>query len=209
MIFDNVDSIDAIKDYWPSSDGSILLTTRKPQVARSARGNPTDCLRILPLDFNNSLTMFAKFMGNDEKNSNRGGLRPEEDEATESLLKQLGGLPLGIRQSAALIKSKDWTVAKYLQIYNEEAGNMGKFIGGLHQDFTLDQDYGYDLHSVWKVSFDCLKDNEVRDAYKLLGILAMLFPDSIPIDLFTEHQVGSSFLEFCYEEDGDRYVLNC
>ena len=209
MIFDNVDSVDTIKDYWPSSDGSVLLTTRNPQVARSARGNPTDCLQFKPFDFDSSLTMFNKLMGDDENGSNRESPRPEEIEATEKLLKHLGGLPLGIRQAAALIKTKDWTVADYLEKYHEESGSLEKTTSGLHGDFTNDQDYGFALHNVWKVSFDLLKQSGTKDAHSLLGILALLFPDNIPVDLFGNHHVGTSFLEFCFAENGSRCVFKC
>lgn len=151
--------------------------------------------------------MFTDLLEDRENRQDPRGLGSEETEAVAHLLQLLGGLPLGIRQSVALIKSKNWTVSKYLQRYNKEAGNTEKLIGRSHRDFTFDQDYGYALHNVWQMSFDALK--EVRDAYNLLGILALLSPDSIPIELFMGKEVASSFLDFCYEDDGDRYVLNC
>lgn len=204
MIFDNIEDILDIKPFWPSAPGSVLFTTRKPTVAAAALGPAQTKLQIKPLESDESLQLFTLLMRespNHRPEWLEGATLPAEEHiAIQQLLVYLGGLPLGIRQSAALIKIKKLPVTKFLRRYEKAGGNTKTLTG---KSFVFDQDYDYALETVWKMSFENI--NSDQDASTLFGAICLLSPDEIPPDIFVspESVKYPPVIDFCNEEDGD------
>ena len=127
-----------LKPFWPSSVGSILVTTRRRAIAQAVRGGPETKLNIEALIVEEARTLFSRKMAWDDTTS----VAESESVATERLLEHLGGLPLGIRQITSLIHLKGSTVDDFLRRYIREAGNTKK----LSRVFTGPFDYDYSCH---------------------------------------------------------------
>ena len=189
LIWDNVENFDHIRSYWPSSRGSLILTTRYKSIA-FIKG---ESIAMEPLNFEEAWELFTTLM----KWEDLGAVPESEIEAAKSLLPKLQRLPLGIRQMAAMITLQRQGVKQYLETYKE--------VG--HKDagsFMLD-DYEFSLDTVWKASFSALEEhrNEGSHGYHLLGIIASLSPADIPNELFTGHKLETypPVLSFCQNED--------
>lgn len=128
-----------------------------------------------------------------------------EQEATNALLERLSGLPLGINQVASLIKSKRTTVAKFLQRYDKQAGDVGRIAGKTGHEF--DQEYDYALDTVWQLAFEDLQQETNPDAYDLLGVIAFMAPDKIPEEMFLQEDLDGIF-GFIGDEDRCIYFFD-
>jgi hypothetical protein len=129
-----------------------------------------------------------------------------EKESALSLLDLLGGLPLAIRHTVALINSYKFSVAKFLARYKRAAGNISNISSGISSmRITVDPDYPFALDTVWSLAMDTLKEHEGRYGFSLLGVVSLIAPDTIPMRLF-EREVGDiPWLEFC--DSKDDYIL--
>ena len=201
LIFDNVEDIQNITEFWPSSRtgaGSILITTRKINVASAARGSEQ---HISSLSEAEAWQLFGRLMHDAKRKgwTDLKSIASDEERAARALLTQLGGLPLGIRHIAGLITVKRNSVAHFLRRYDEEAGNTEKLFGTARKPFDFDQDYKCDLHTVWRLSFEELAKPDNEHAFRLLGAICLLSPDEIPADLFLQATNGRErCLEFCH-----------
>ncbi|KAI1121629.1 P-loop containing nucleoside triphosphate hydrolase protein [Nemania abortiva] len=200
MIFDNVETIDLALESMPTSPGSVLVTTRYPNVAGSARTPPQRVIQLKALEEEEAWSMFSNMLlGQHDLWKSESSLLDTEVTSARRLLEKLGGLPLGIRQMAALIRQKKKSVEDFLNWYQREAGNSKKIKGG--KDFRVDPDYPYAVETVWALSFDALEKSQLEEsseAYILLAALSFLSPDSIPVQLFTQQ---CNVVGFCGDED--------
>ena len=119
MVFDNADGEDAnelLRDYIPTCNdrGSVLITSRDQAVAKSFGG-----ILVTELDEESAVDLLKKstFFG-------RSKLSPEklriEHLAASQLVKQIGYLPLGIRQAANLIVRDVSSYSDFLKAYNNQ-----------------------------------------------------------------------------------------
>ena len=198
MIFDNVEKIDTVVDFLPTSSGSILLTTRYPNVAHSAPGWQDSKLQLKSLSFDEGWDMFRGMLTG-PRNLWPNQEISQEENAGRQLVEKLGGLPLGLRQMAALIRHKHMKVEVFLKWYKKEAGSSRIFSRGT--DLKVDSNYSLYLETVWHMSFKELQDERERssvDSFMLLATLCFLSPDEIPTEIF-KHEC--SLLHFCGDED--------
>lgn len=129
-------------------------------------------------------------------------LPEDEVAALQKLVKSVDGLPLGIQQVAFLMQSHELSVPEFLAYYERNSRQMLKDVD-IAEDYDRDQSRAvgseHILDNVWRMSFNALKTNETS----LIGIMAFLSPDIIPITVF---QVGEkvvsvpSIINFCQEE---------
>lgn len=190
LIWDNVEDFDHIRSYWPSSTGSLLLTTRYKAVA-AIKG---ERLHIQPFDSAAAWNLFATIMDWDDPST----VPDSEAEAARSLLLKLQGLALGIRQMAALIKVKGKGVEHFLGRYKK---------GRVTNEGSKLDDYQFSLDTVWKESFSAVRkglsdEENPHDGFHLLGVIVFLSPDEIPNEIFTGYNADTypSQLSFCQDE---------
>ena len=109
----------------------------------------------------------------------------KELQSAKELSEKLDGHALAISQMTALIHRKLWSIATFLAMYEKNAQKIHHFPG-----YTS-------LGAVWQVSFEQL--DLVNAA--ILGVLAYIMPDSIPIALFKpEKSALPESLSFCADE---------
>jgi hypothetical protein len=180
----------------PVSRGAILVTTRYPNVAGGARGSPESKLQLKSFGSDEAWAMFSGMLRIDYRKAwnDPDAVDPNEKEAAMSLIAHLDGLPLGIRQAAALIRKKKYLpVAKFLDLYVKEQGNFKNLPG---RGLKFDPDYPHGVESVWSMSFGQLKEKQnagESEAFSLLAVLCFLSPDVIPIELFMKECPSASY----------------
>jgi len=167
----------------------VLITTRVAHIAVHAPGiRESEELNELELSegialFNNLRTRYSK-----------DNTCQSFDEAAdiEHLIKELGGLALGIEQMAAYIGSRKWTVPEFLAKYRK-MDKMAEKINSKHEGRA------HSLATVWEMHFQYFKG---KSASKFLGMLSIIGPDNIPIELFVpeELRVIDPYSDFCAEE---------
>lgn len=156
-----------VLDFWPvESKGAALITARK----RTFGGKPAAQRQ--------EIAEFSADVGKDfvlhliESSQHD----QKEQDAAKELSELLYGHALALTQMSALIDRRRWSVQKFLQYYKKNAQR-------LHQDSKVDWSHaGYQqtLATVFTISFQELGD----DARLVHGVLSLLSPDDVPIDLF-------------------------
>ncbi|KAI0139030.1 hypothetical protein F4776DRAFT_47404 [Hypoxylon sp. NC0597] len=185
LIFDNVDSHNALDGCWPASKhGAVLVTTRDVLVA------------TLPIDTGLEVDEFdndegAKFLLHMTPNRRR---IDSELESAQLVAAELGGLPLALNQMAALINARNYSIedfrtmyAKYDQRLHKQKKSGWKYLG-----------YKHALDTVWEISFTNLGDG----ARACLGVLSYFSADSVPAEVFTAPEPDKlpDILSFCSDE---------
>ena len=178
MIFDNAERGQLLKSYWPrKAAGSILLTSRSLFNFANEESRAGDHIPLFTLDERWDFLM--QQLGDEWQNNHLGGARGQyEKKAAKALMEKLGGLALAISQAAALILENkitgDTSVVTFLNQFEVQRQRLPpRQIG--HRDNLI-----HALDTVWSIAFDALSPN----ARSLLGVFALLSPDSIPVDIF-------------------------
>lgn len=109
-----------------------------------------------------------------------------EIQSAKELSDKLDGHALAISQMAALIHRKLWSIDTFLSIYAQNTQKLHNVPG-----YTS-------LDTVWQVSFEQL---DVLNS-AILGVLAYVMPDSIPLALFKPHDQVTfpKNLAFCKDD---------
>lgn len=190
LVFDNVDTHDALDNCWPASQhGAVLVTTRDVLIATL----PIDTgLEVNEFDVNEGAE-FLLHMARKRKHID------SELVVAREVTNMLGGLPLALNQMAALINARNWSISEFEAMYikndrrlHKQKKNGWKYLG-----------YEHALDTVWDISFNSL-GNEARAC---LGVLSFLSADSVPSELFRTLEVGDlpDILAFC--EDDLKYAI--
>jgi hypothetical protein len=105
---------DLIRDFLPregtSPQGSILLTTRKPNISETVAGNdPNLCIGLGQMDEIDAVRLLCRVSG-----------QANDDGGAETIVKELGYHPLAINQAATLMKVADIGFEHFLENYHNE-----------------------------------------------------------------------------------------
>ncbi|MCJ1307424.1 hypothetical protein MMC25_001070 [Agyrium rufum] len=164
LIYDGVQDPDILNEYWPyDGPGSILITSR----------NPFSWTKSLPLKqftSDEAVTFLLKL-------TNRK-LSDVDRVSVTDLSSRLGGLPLALTQMASIIVTKQLSFRQFLDSYNERDSQRELLQFQTHQMDVASLTHVHTVASVW--AFENLKYGR-----KLLNVLSMLDPDSIPERLLT------------------------
>ena len=101
-----------------------------------------------------------------------------EEEDIEELLRKVGGLALGIQTMAAYIGSHRYKVGDFLRTYEQISQVIHSKAPGSNT---------HSLATVFEIHFKHIQGN---DASQMLGLLSMLSPEVIPLELFLPKDPG-------------------
>ncbi|MFJ8533648.1 FxSxx-COOH system tetratricopeptide repeat protein [Streptomyces sp. NPDC093591] len=159
LVFDNADSPEAVRPYFPSGGpGNILVTSRNPQWASVAKPLEVDVFRR-----EESVDLLR-----------RRGPDISDDEA-DRLAQALGDLPLAIEQAAAWRAETGMPADEYLRLLDEKQIDLLGLAAPL--------DYQLPVIAAWNVSLDQLETKNPA-AMQLLQLCAFCAPESISRNLF-------------------------
>ncbi|MEU9733140.1 FxSxx-COOH system tetratricopeptide repeat protein [Streptomyces sp. NPDC048002] len=159
LVFDNADSPEAVRPYFPSGGpGNILVTSRNPQWASVAKALEVNVFRRPE-----SVALLRR----------RG---PDlTDEEADRLAEALGDLPLAVEQAAAWRAETGMPADEYLRLLDEKLVDL---LG-----LSAPLDYQLPVIAAWNVSLDQLEAKNPA-AMQLLQLCAFCAPESIARNLF-------------------------
>lgn len=160
LIFDNVDNLDVLSEYWPkASRGSVLLTSRDPLAKHNLYTE--DGMDISPLSKKESEVLMEKETHIKADASQR--------EALSAIADKLGGLPLVITQMASVTRRLRMSYRAFLKSIEEEG------IERLQMTTALtDSEKAGSLVTYWAL------DTLSPKSKALLQVVSLLDPDQIP-----------------------------
>ena len=165
MIYDNVESLADLRDFWPiGGNGSILITSRDPLAKTQTYFHSSEGVDVEPFETGDCASWLRKLT-----NYNK---TPEDIELSEVIAEKLSNLPLAISQIAGAILRQNLTFSEFLDYYKQES-----FRAQIYQS-----DYKHMQRPIWTTfAFEGLS----AEAAALLNVICFLDPDSIHESLFT------------------------
>jgi hypothetical protein len=155
LIFDNAESPEAVREYFPSGGpGSIMVTSRNPQWANVAAP-----LEVDVFSREESIELLRR----------RG---PDiDDGAADRLAEALGDLPLAVEQAAAWRAETGMPAEEYLRLFEAKRIEL--------LEVSAPVDYQLPVAAAWNVSLDRLTDSNPA-ALRLLQVCSFFAPEPIP-----------------------------
>ncbi|KAG4441816.1 hypothetical protein IFR05_002680 [Cadophora sp. M221] len=105
LIFDNAESSEILKGYWPTgAKGAILITSRKYYNFANDAQRHGDTIK--PFNERQSWELFMKLLGpNWQQKNNDSQIKEKEEKPAKALLQNFGGLAIAIQQAAQLVNN--------------------------------------------------------------------------------------------------------
>ena len=186
MVFDNVEKLSMIKDYWPSGmRGSIIITTQNPTTIHAA----TESIHLQPMTPAEGSSLIQRYL-------RRGD---SEKEAAESLSQALGGLPLAMTHFAGYVTKSQCTIQQILNSFHDRAKSSQVWTAESVESASM---YTHTLATVWDLAWRRLSS----DSKILLEMMSFLDPDGIPEEMFIGSDETPTASEWQYW-DVHRYVV--
>ncbi|KAI1083670.1 TPR-like protein [Whalleya microplaca] len=177
LVFDNAESPDVLLRYWPPAcSGLILITTRNHNLAFEPAGGG---LEVPHFDSQSGSDLILHLL----RLNISQDLAEAESSSAVQLSERLSGHALALSTMAGLIHRRQWTIQEFLKVYDRDKERI----------------HLRSLDAIWHLSFESLSP----EAFRLLGILSFLMPDSIQYDLlYREDMVDlPSLISFCTDDD--------
>lgn len=169
LVLDNMDDLDLVADFVPTTgQGHLLLTTRAQASGKLALGIVVEtmateeaCLLLLRR---------ARRLGPTDP---LAAASLKEREAALAIVQELDGLPLALDQAGAYIEEVGSSLREYLLLYQHHQTQL------LGRQSALGHDYPYTVANTWSLSFRQVEQASPAAA-DLLRLCAFLAPDAIP-----------------------------
>lgn len=169
--------MDLLLKYWPAaSRGQALITTRN----HSFTFEPADGgLEVKTWDAETGSRFLLHLLSTDIS----AQLTDDEAKSAHELSQKLSGHALAISHMAGLIHRRAWSIAEFVEIYNQRPGKMY----GISGNSTI--------NALWDVAFQSLDPQSCA----ILGVLCFVAPDNVPQALFEPESAASlpKSLAFC------------
>lgn len=171
VIFDNVESIDSIRQYWPSTscNGYILVTSQIAALAQAIKHH----IPLQPLGEYEGASLLLDTLHLTSPSE-------AERKAATIIVKLVGGLPIAISHIAGSMFSSQLTLDEAVRMFEKERYSYlwsGEQAASTHV-------YYQRLEMVWDMALNELSDVEKH----LLNILSFLSPDAIQEDMILAGQ---------------------
>ena len=179
LIYDNAEDEELLRNYWPTSRGAIIITSRKyfnfsNHALRSGR-------TIHPFDLEDGWELLVKCVGWEKKLQNNE-IELVEIEAARDLVREFEGLPLSISQAASLLRTGRFASTRdVLNTFMAAKELVEPRKSHLHSKTN------HAIDTLWHVTFQSLSE----DTRRFLSIICLLSPDITYIDVFQVCCLGS------------------
>ncbi|UKZ69034.1 uncharacterized protein TrAtP1_010047 [Trichoderma atroviride] len=168
IIFENVDNLDVLSEFWPGlGRGSVLVTSRDPQAK-------------LNMHIQYGIQLPSLSMGDTQlllQQLTHSPAIPAQEQAIKALADKLGGLPLAINQIAGIFRQLRCSYTDFLKLLDDK-GIATTFQTAI--DLYQGQE-SQSLATIWAL------DRLAGPTRALLQVICLLDPDAIPEELLTSH----------------------
>lgn len=173
LILDNVEDVDLVKQFLPSTRQGVLLFTSRKQTL----GVMAHTLDLDPLTTEEGVRFLLHRSGGPKLTSALNDLTAAEITAAHDIVNAMDGLPLALDQAGAYIDETGCDLVHYRTLYQMYSATLLGRRGQLRGEYP---------HSVMATLSLSLKQVEERckPAADLLRICAFISPDNIPEELF-------------------------
>ncbi|KAM0259424.1 hypothetical protein ACHAQJ_003318 [Trichoderma viride] len=177
IVFDNVDNLDVLSEFWPGlGRGSVLVTSRDPQAKLNM--HIRDGIQLSSLSVGNTLQLLQQLT--------HSPAIPSQEKAIEALANRLGGLPLAINQIAGIYRQLRCSYTDFVELLDKK---------GIATTFqtTIDLGKGHEsqsLATIWAL------DRLASPTRALLQVICLLDPDEIPEELLISHPVEQDLPDY-------------
>jgi DNA polymerase III delta prime subunit len=198
LIYDNVKQEQLLKTCWPvGARGSILLTSRS--FYSSFKDEQLNSESVSLFNEEESWELLMAYLGPSwqAKHFAKTNMMVDvEIAAAKTLLNQTRGLPLAIMHAAKLVDNEniarhtgDTSARGFLDLFRATFSTLSERQTG------KDEPLYRSLNTIWSIAFKALNPS----ARAILGVLALLSPDEISLDLFrpTNQARLVRKMEFC------------
>ena len=185
LIFDNVDNLDVLSEYWPKfGRGSVLVTSRDPFAKHNLYMEQG--MNLPPLLTTESEMLMQRLTH----------VRADafQKQALSIIAQKLDGLPLAITQMSGVFRRLRLSYTDFLKYYNEE---------GIEKLFRKQTDLS-DGQSISSLATVWALDRLSREARALLQVICLLDPDNIPEEILIDKS-SEVKLEHYPKSRGDYY----
>jgi tetratricopeptide (TPR) repeat protein len=192
LVFDNADTPEMLKAYYPRTPrGHLLLTSRAQLFDTLGIARP---LALEKMDPGEALNFLSTRTGRAQND-------PAEKNAAAQLAAELGYLPLALEQAAAYITAKTARFQDYLASYQQQR------LALLNKAQPKTGEYPASVAKTWALNFQEVEKEPV--AADILRVSAFLSPDAIPLELLSSgaSQLGP-VLAGALAASGDPLALN-
>jgi tetratricopeptide (TPR) repeat protein len=222
MILDNVDDIDVLyrtersdmddsstaattplATYIPQSrNGSILITSRSKDAAARLTGGYRNIMEVNAMDTSQGLQLLRNKLVNDAETDN---------EIANTLLDELGHIPLAIIQATAYInrRAPRMTIASYLDEFKRNDKKKESLLNWNAEDLRRDMSASNSVVTTWQMSFERLRETR-QSAADLLSLMSFFNPQGIPepvLRSYLREVRGTDEDDIEFEDD--LYELQC
>jgi tetratricopeptide (TPR) repeat protein len=188
IVFDNVDSINTVKPYWPSSKhGSILITSRDPGIVSSQLGDRVVKTKVAPLSANESTDFIQSQIDSTDIDRRAAG----------ELAKLLGGLPIALCHAVGYLNNTESTVQDLLNLPGIR--DMSFKLLDEHKADAANFSYELRFATIFERSLESLAP--CTEAVQLLHFLALLNQDSIEEALIKQYPRPPA-KSYCWQDPG-------
>jgi tetratricopeptide (TPR) repeat protein len=179
LVFDNVEDIELVKSFLPSSRGGSLLFTSR----RKALGITAQALNLHQMTLEEGMRLLLHRARLLEPTASLEQLDEHERAAAQELVTLMDGLPLALDQAGAYIEETQCRLSDYLHLFQASSLDL------------LDEREGYADHPIsvartFTMIFERLEHDQPLAA-ELLTVCAFLAPEAIPEEFFLE---GAEYL---------------
>ncbi|MBV9692043.1 MAG: helix-turn-helix domain-containing protein [Ktedonobacteraceae bacterium] len=169
LILDNANDLEIVSNFIPvEGNGHVLLTTRS-----QATGTIAQRISIETMSKEEGILFLLRRSEYIKTNSTVEQVSETIRSQAQTIVEELGGLPLALDQAGAFIEETRCTMADYLKFYKTRRKKLLRKRG---QDAA---GHPEPVATTWELSFEKVKLANPAAA-ELLGLCAFLHPDTIP-----------------------------
>ncbi len=179
LIFDNTDELNYLYDFLPtSSRGHMIFTTRTQMT-----GTLAETLAVETWDAQEGASFLLRRAKIIAMDTPAGDIIEADRQLAIDISEILGGLPLALDQAGAYIEETGCGLLNYLDVFQSHQQELLNWRGDLavyHPQSVM---------TTWSLLFEKLSQTNPV-AVELLSLFALLDPDAIPEELFTQETAG-------------------
>lgn len=171
LVFDNADELKVLEDFWPlNGQGAVLVTSRDPDAKSSHHAtfySPNQGVDLLPMTPEASNALMQSLTH---------GPADARDKSLDTIVRNLGGLPLAITQMAGIMIDLRMSYSEFLNFSQRvEVDKLHMTVGD-----NFGHGYKWSLATVWALNRLSVETRA------LLQVISLLDPDQIHEQILTE-----------------------